>query len=368
MNRILSFAVFIVIAGSIYFFMHCCIFEVLTKNLPLTTNWVRFLKYFFFFSGLSFPLSMLFSRLLKFYLLNYYSYVWLGIIAIAFFIFLLEWILLKFLPGFGKIATIMALLLIGLISAYSLYNGLRLPIVKKVTLSLRNLPKDLDGFSIVHLSDLHLESFKSKKTITSIAASVAAIKPDLVVITGDLIEGDISDDNHFIEELKKIKAEHGVFAVTGNHEFYAGIQNFSKLAEKTNIKILRNRMIKVANHLQIIGLDDDDGRRFDYDGPLLDPLIEACDQAKPIILLYHRPTGFDDAVKKGVDLQLSGHSHAGQIPPIDILVQLVYKYPSGLYKKNGAYINTSPGAGYWGPPMRFLNRSEITHIILKSKE
>ena len=146
----------------------------------------------------------MFSRLLKFHLLNYYSSVWLGIIAIAFFISLLVWGLLKFLLGFGKIVTIIALLLIGLISVYSLYNGLRLPVVKKVTLSLRNLPEDMDGFSIVHLPDLHLEPFKSKKVITSIAASVNAVKPDLIVITGDLIEGDISNDNHFITELKTI--------------------------------------------------------------------------------------------------------------------------------------------------------------------
>ena len=368
MNRILTFAVFIIIACSIYFFMHFFIFKVLVKNLPLTTKWVRFVKYFFIFSGLSFPLSMMFSRLLKFHLLNYYSFVWLGIIAIAFFIFLLVWVTLKFLPGFGKIASITALILVAIISAYSLYNGLRLPVVKKITLSLQNLPKDLDGFSIIHLSDLHLEPFKSKKAIKAIVASVRAIKPDLIVITGDLIEDDISNDNHFITELKKLTAVYGVFAVTGNHEFYAGIDNFYTLAEKTNITILRNQTVEVANHLQIIGLDDDDGRRFSSDGPLLEPLIESCDQTKPIILLYHRPTGFDRAVEKGVDLQLSGHSHAGQIPPMDILVHVVYKYPSGLYKKNGAYINTSPGAGYWGPPMRFLNRAEITHIILKSKE
>lgn len=368
MNRIISFTIFIVIACLIYFFMHYFIFKVLIKNLPLTTKWVNFIKYFFIFSGLSFPLSITFSRLLKFHLLNYYSYVWLGIVAIAFFFSFLAWGLLKFFPGFGKIMTITTLILIGLVSAYSLYNGLRLPVVKKLTLSLRNLPKELDGFSIVHLSDLHLEPFKSKKVITSIAASVTAIKPDLIVITGDLIEGDIGNDNHFISELKKISAVHGVFAITGNHEFYAGIENFTKLAKKTNMTILRNRVIEVANHLQVIGLDDDDGRRFGQDGPLLDPLIETCNQEKPIILLYHRPTGFDRAVEKGVDLQLSGHSHAGQIPPMDILVHIVYKYSSGLYEKNGAYIYTSPGAGYWGPPMRFLNRAEISHIILKSKE
>jgi predicted MPP superfamily phosphohydrolase len=309
---------------------------------------------------------MFLSRLLEFYLLNYYAYVWLGIIAIAFSVFLVEWIFLKFFPGAGKIVTIFALAIIGLISFYSLINGLRLPIVKEVPVTIKNLPVGLDGFTIVQLSDLHLESFKSKKAISAIVKSVNALKPDLIFITGDLIEGAIDRDNHIIGELKKLHSVHGIIAVTGNHEFYAGIQNFMQLAKKTNIKILRNQCV-IVEDLQIIGLDDDEGKRFNHKGPDLDSIIKDCDQTKPIILLYHRPTGFDSAVEKGVDLQLSGHSHAGQIPPMDILVHLVYKYPAGLYERNGSYIYTSPGAGYWGPPMRFLNKAEITQIILKRR-
>jgi predicted MPP superfamily phosphohydrolase len=278
----------------------------------------------------------------------------------------IDWIVVKFIPNHGKTITIIAISIICFISAYSLYNGLKAPVVKKVSIYLKNLPEHLTGFSIVHLSDIHLEPFKSKKIISSIVDTVNEIKADLIVITGDLIEGDINNDSYFVEELKKLKAKYGVIAVTGNHEFYAGIRNFEELSDRTNIKILRNEMITAAGSLQIIGLDDDDGRRFDHNGPDLDSLIPQCDPSKPIILLYHRPTGFDKAVEKGVDLQLSGHAHAGQIPPIDIIVHLIYKYPSGLYEKNGSYIYTSPGTGYWGPPMRFLSKSEITHIRLKN--
>lgn len=366
MNRFLSFAIFFLIACSIYFFMHFLIFRVLIKNLSLSPKWVNIIKFFFIFSGLSFPVSIALSRLLKFYLFNYYANIWLGITAIAFFLSLIDWILVKFFPNHAKVITIIAVAITCLVSAYSIYNGLKLPVVKKVSISLRNLPEKLDGFSIVQLSDIHLEPYKSKKVISSIVDSINKIKPGLIVITGDLIEGDINNDGYFVSELKKMKAEYGVIAVTGNHEFYAGMHNFQELAKKTNIKILRNEMITAANTLQIIGLDDDEGKRFDRNGPDLDSLIPQCDRSKPIIILYHRPTGFDKAVEKGVDLQLCGHAHAGQIPPIDILVHIVYKYPSGLYEKNGSYIYTSPGTGYWGPPMRFLSRSEITHIVLKS--
>ncbi|MCK4763878.1 MAG: metallophosphoesterase [Candidatus Aminicenantes bacterium] len=368
MNRILTFVLFILIACSIYFLMHYVVFKVLVKNLTLPARWTKGVKLFFLFSGLSFPAAMFLSRGLKFHLLNHYAFIWLGVIAISFFFSLVSWPVFKIFPGKSRPAATAALILISIISAYSLFNGSRLPAVKKINLSLKNLPREMDGFSIVQLSDLHIESYKSKKVLAHIVAATNALKPGLIVITGDLIEGNILEDSFLVEQLRKLKAVHGVLAVTGNHEFFAGIDNFMALGEKTGITILRNRMIKVADVLQIVGIDDDEAKRSVHTG--LDPetLLKACDPQKPVILLYHRPSGFDDAVAKGVDLQLSGHTHAGQIPPMDLLVQLVYKYPAGLYKKKEAYIYTSPGTGYWGPPMRFLNRAEITHIVLKSKK
>jgi hypothetical protein len=114
-------------------------------------------------------------------------------------------------------------------------------------------------------------------------------------------------------------------------------------------------------------LDDPESRRFGADGPELEALLKKCDANKPVILLFHRPQLFDEAVKKGVGLQLSGHTHAGQIPPMDLIVWFYYKYPWGLYEKDGAYIYTSSGTGIWGPDMRFLSQNEIIHFTLKSQ-
>jgi predicted MPP superfamily phosphohydrolase len=262
--------------------------------------------------------------------------------------------------------TFIALGIIGFISLYSLVNGLRKPVVRNITVPIKKLPKELSGFSIVQLSDLHMEVYKSRSQVPYIVDTVNALKPDLIVITGDLIEGDICDNPEFCEHLKRLKATHGVVAVTGNHEFYSGIKNFLKLANKSNIRVLRNDCFTIADSLQIIGLDDDDARRFGSKGPDLDTAINGCNLSKPIILLYHRPVNFDQAIQKGVDLQLSGHTHAGQIPPMDLLVCLYYKYPIGLFKKNGSTIYTTSGTGYWGPPMRFLSRNEIVKITLVS--
>jgi predicted MPP superfamily phosphohydrolase len=232
---------------------------------------------------------------------------------------------------------------------------------------MKDLPKELSGFSIVQLSDIHLESYKYKKRIAYIIDRVNELKPDLVVITGDLIDGNVCEEEVFCQQLRSIKATHGVLAITGNHEFYAGLDNFMELAKRSNIKVLRNETVTIADTLQIIGLEDDTASQFGLKGPDPDTLIKSCNPDKPIIVLYHRPMYFDQMVEKGVDLQLSGHTHAGQIPPMELIVWLYYKYPFGLFEKDGAYIYTSSGTGIWGPEMRFLSKNEIVHFTLEAK-
>ena len=364
MNRLLSFIIFIAIVFAIYFGIHFVVYKCLTRSLVQVSHWQRILKWFFWISGLSFPAAMFLSRSLKIHLLNFYAFTWLGAIAIAFFIFLVQFALSKIFPAHTRVLAIIALGVIGIISLVSLINGLQPPKVKRLTIPIKDLPRELSGFSIVQLSDLHLESYKSKKRIAYIVETVNKLKPDLVVITGDLIDGNVCEETEFCEQLKRLDASHGVLAITGNHEFYAGIDVFLDLAKRSNIKVLRNESVTLAGDLQVLGLDDTESRRFGSDGPALDALIKKCDPRKPVILLFHRPQLFDEAVQKGVDLQLSGHTHAGQIPPMDLLVWLYYKYPFGLHEKNGAFIYTTTGTGIWGPDMRFLSKNEIVHLTL----
>ncbi len=366
MNRVVMFIIFITIVSLIYFGLHLFVYKFITKSLELSGNTKKILKLFFWFSGLSFFISVLLSRVFKIYFLNLYANIWLGIIAIAFFVLFVTWVVVKFVPSHTRLLTFIALGITGFISLYSLVNGLQKPVVKEITIPIKKLPKELSGFTIVQLSDLHMEVYKPKSQVPYIVDTVNTLKPDLIVITGDLIEGDICDNPEFCEHLQRLKAAYGVMAVTGNHEFYAGIENFLKLAKKSNIKVLRNESLTIAGSLQIIGLDDDQARRFGSKGPDLDAAIRGCDPAKPMILLYHRPLNFDEAIQKGVDLQLCGHAHSGQIPPMDLIVWLYYKYPAGLYKKNGSTIYTTSGTGFWGPPMRFLSRNEIVKISLVS--
>jgi len=364
MNRIVSFIIFISIASLIYLGLHLFVYKVIAGNLDITVNAKRAIKIFFWFSGLSFFIGTFLSRVFKIHFLNYYAYVWLGIIAVSFFVLLVAYTTGKFAPSRVRLFTIIGLCITGIIVLVSLVNGLRKPIVREITVPIKTLPASLAGFSIVHLSDIHLESYKSKKTIGHMVDTVNGLKPDLVVITGDLIDSNICEDAAFCEHLERLNATYGVLAVTGNHEFYAGLDIFNELASRSNIKILRNENVTVAGLLQVVGVDDDEARRFGAKGPDLETALKGCDLSKPVILLYHRPDNFAAAAAKGVDLQLSGHTHGGQIPPMDLLVWLYYKYPAGLFKKGDSFIYTSYGTGYWGPPMRFLSRNEIVKITL----
>ncbi len=360
MSRLVSMIIFITIASTVYFGIHYFVFKSLTRSILQSQDLQKILAWLFWISGLSFIAHQFMGHTLNIHLLGYYAYTWMGVIAIAFFFFLLQRGLAKFFPAQNNPLAIFFLVIIGLISLYSLFNGMQTPRVKTVTIPVKQLPQSMSGFTIVQLSDMHLDGYKGMGVIAKIVARVNALKPDLIVITGDLIDGDVSEDPAFCQQLKQLTARHGVLAITGNHEYYAGLQTFLHLAQCSNITVLRNQAITLSNGLQVIGLEDDEGQRFNSGGPDLEKAMVGCDASKPIILLYHRPFFSATAIQKGVDLQLSGHTHAGQIPPMDLLVWLYYKYPAGLYEKDGSYIYTSPGTGYWGPAMRFLSKSEIT--------
>ncbi len=364
MKRILTFVVFILVVSLIYFLMHYFVFRTITRNIPFSPKAKTILKYFFIFSGLSFPLGMALNRWLGFTTLNLYGFIWLGILAILFFFMVIARILNLVFPQKTILITGMVLGLAGLVSIFSLINNMGLPVVKTITIRLKKLPVSLSGFRIVQLSDLHLDSYKSPGRLSLIVDRVNKLHPDLIVITGDFVDGDIISDELFCDSLKRLKAPEGIISITGNHEFYAGIEYFMKLSAKLGFEVLRNQSRTISGSLQIVGLDDNEGKRFSGMGPDLEAALKGCDRSKPIILLRHRPEGFTRAIDRGVGLQISGHTHAGQIPPMDILVCIFMQYPYGLYEKKGSYIYTSCGTGYWGPPMRLFSRSEIVQFDL----
>lgn len=370
MNK-LYFSVFFAIFLSIYFIIHYYVYSRIAGGLTLTALSRNYLVFFFFVLGLLFILMEILSRnkVLWAKPIYYIGTIWVGVISIAFTLFLLRDLLFIISCRFctNYFSTIFVLTVLFLVSLYSVYNGVKNPIIKRIEIQTPKLKESLSGLSIVQLSDLHLNSFKSKEWLDTVVDEANGENPDLIVITGDLIDADLGEFNGFCESLANLKSKYGVFACTGNHEFYAGIDKFLQFAKKSNITVLRNERITVADSIELIGIDDKTGERFSGKGGDLESVMKNSGPEKLIIVLSHQPDIFARDDKFSFDLQLSGHTHAGQIPPMDLLVKLHFKYPYGLYRKDSSYIYTSCGTGIWGPQMRLFSHSEIVKIIIRNK-
>lgn len=290
--------------------------------------------------------------------------LWLGLLAIASTVFVIEMIVSRVVPDTRYRVTLAAIGLVALLSGYAWFNGARPPVTTDLSVPLSRLSPVASGFTIVQLSDLHLGPHSSRERLQGVIDRVNSLSPDLVVITGDLVGDDIREETGLPACFRNLRAAHGVLAVPGNHEYYAGYAVLERFAGLANITILRNARRRVGNVVEVAGLDEPAGRSFIEGGPNLTQAVEGRDPGLPLILLAHRPESFDRHAATGVDLQLSGHTHAGQIPPLDILIRLLYPYAYGLHRKGASAIYTSCGTGTWGPPMRLFSRNEIVRLRL----
>ncbi len=360
----MSFVIFIAIALSVYSAMHGFVYWRLAAGLSLTPGQRLTLKAFLIAGALLFIAGEFISRLAGFRVLLCAGSIWLGILSISLTVFLVELLLSLAFPRQRRAFVLASMALVLLITVFSLVNAALGPVVRERIIPMRGLPRQLSGFSIVQLSDLHLGNLTSMKRLRRIVKQVNALKPDLVCVTGDTLDGEIGRDGRYCQALSLLRAVHGVAVVTGNHEFYAGIDKFTELARCSRWRVLRNESWIIDGRLAVIGLDDDTAKRSRQGGPDLEKALQSVPEAMPKVLLYHQPLRFAAAAARGIGLQLSGHTHAGQLPPMDILVWLTYEYPAGLYRMGRSYIHTSSGTSTWGPPMRFLSRSEIVKLVL----
>jgi predicted MPP superfamily phosphohydrolase len=195
-----------------------------------------------------------------------------------------------------------------------------------------------------------------------------SLKPDLIVMTGDLIDASICNSKALCDSLSKLNAKHGVLAITGNHDFYSGIETFMSIAADTHMKVLRNENTTIAGAVQVAGIDDPEAKSFHEGERNISKALEyprKIDHSKPLILLSHRPDVFKEAAAKDVDIMLSGHTHWGQVPPMDLLVWITMKYSWGFYRLGDSILYTTSGTGTWGPPMRLFSRPEIVKLVLR---
>ena len=236
-----------------------------------------------------------------------------------------------------------------------------------VEIKLAQLPKALDGFSIVQLSDLHVGMTIDRAFVQKVVDRTNALKPDMVVLTGDLVDGRVEDLRDEAAPLGALKSKHGTYAVTGNHEYYSGADPWIAELTSLGVRYLRNQHVKIADGFTLAGVDDHGAHKFDNHGADYKTALAGRDPNLPVVLLAHQPRQVRRASEHGVALQLSGHTHGGQIWPWHYLVRIQQGgFLGGYYEHNGTQLYVTRGCGYWGPPVRLLAPLEITRVILRA--
>jgi predicted MPP superfamily phosphohydrolase len=242
--------------------------------------------------------------------------------------------------------------------------------VVDVEVKLARLPRALDGFTIVQLTDLHVGMTIDRAFVQRVVDQANALNPDLIALTGDLVDGTVADLRDEVAPLAQLRARHGVYAITGNHEYYSGVDAWIAEITRLGARYLRNQRVTIgdgAASFELAGVDDHSARGTPGHGEDLSAALAGRDPARALVLLAHQPRQVRRSAGHGVDLQLSGHTHGGQIWPWHYIVRLQQGgLLAGRYQVEDTQLYVSRGCGYWGPPVRLLAPLEITRVILRA--
>lgn len=258
-----------------------------------------------------------------------------------------------------------------LLAAVGVKEAIRIPEVKTIEITLARLPSEFDGFRLVQLTDLHASRLLQAPWIDAVVEKTNALQPDMIVLTGDIIDGTPEARAADVLPLQKLTAPNGVFAIPGNHEYYMEYTRWLPVFEQLGLSLLLNKHSIInygGSNLVLAGITDRTATSFSQLQPDLKAALANTPKDAPIILLSHRPTGAVANANKGVDLQLSGHTHGGQILGPHLLTKWANEgFVSGMYQVNTMQLYVSNGTGLWnGLAIRLGRPSEITEIILRS--
>jgi predicted MPP superfamily phosphohydrolase len=308
-------------------------------------------------------------------ILNIIGGFWLAFMLYGFIFFILSDIILLILkisgtidvnsiPAFRKWSFIITGGLSIILITGGFINAV-IPVVKEYNITIKKPAGEIKTLRIAAVSDIHLGSIIRKRSLKKLSAMLKEINPDMVLLLGDIIDGEIGPvlRGDLLQYFICPKCNEGMYAITGNHEYIGGGNRTIPYIESKGIRVLKDEMVTLDGGIQLIGRIDKDSYRF-Y-GKVrksLDELMKQADTTKPVILLDHQPFHLDESVKNGVDLQLSGHTHNGQMWPLNYITGMIYDLSYGHIKRGNTNIIVSSGYGLWGPRVRSGSRSEVLLI------
>lgn len=376
-----QFAVFLTIVLSVYSLVNYYIYVTGLNALPETLRASYSAVYLFLF------LTYIIGRFLERKFLNPVSafFVWVGSFWLGAMVYFLLFVILidvlrllnalfGFLPAsfytpeyqmlFFLIvnAAVIVILIFGYLNAAN-------PVIKRLNINIGKKAGLLRSLNIVMASDIHLGTIVNRTRLGKIVSLINSLSPDVILLPGDVVDEDIESvvKQNCGEDLRKLKSKYGVYAITGNHEYIGGVEPSVKYLTEHGLTELRDRAVKVADSFYIIGREDRASKGFaGIRRKTLSQIMEEIGQNKnlPIILMDHQPLRLEEAEVNGIDLQLSGHTHHGQLWPFNFITKKLYEVSMGYKKKGNTHYYVSCGVGSWGPPLRTGNRPEIIQIKL----
>lgn len=270
-------------------------------------------------------------------------------------------------PVWRKWYYISVLILSIVLIAAGFINAL-VPRIQRYEISIAKSAGEIREMKIAAVSDIHLGSIIRKRSIKQLSEMLKSLEPDIVLLLGDIVDGEIGpvlrDD--LLQYFHCPACRAGLWAITGNHEFIGGAQQTIPYIESKGIRLLNDTIVTLEGGIQLVGRLDRDSRRFyGKERKKLSEIMSSADLSKPVILLDHQPFDLDEARKNGVDLQLSGHTHNGQMWPLNLLTRKIYELSHGYMKKGDTHYIVSSGFGVWGPRVRLGSRPEVLLVTLK---
>lgn len=268
-----------------------------------------------------------------------------------------------------RITAIIIIVLVGVVVFLGNLNKRNIEI-RNLEITIPKGDSKLDELNIVMASDIHLSPIDGERLLIEIVDKMNSLNPDIILLAGDIVDDKamVLDERGIGESFRKLKSKYGVYSINGNHEFINEVESCVKYAEKFGIKFLRDNYILIDSSFYLIGREDTSMPQFTgTQRKSLDEIVKNIQSNYPKILLDHTPFKLEQAQQNGIDLQLSGHTHHGQIWPANLITKMIYEVSWGYKKKGNTHYYVSSGAGTWGPPVRTGSSSEIVNIKVKFK-
>jgi len=391
---IARFVVFIAIAFGVLSAIHYYLWIRLGRDPHWPAPWGTVLGWFFFVVAVGMPVAVIVGSRRAHspagQIAIWSAYIWLGVMFLLFTaVFAAD--IGRLVIGIARrisssvavdaerrtfIARITATAITGIVAAataVAIRSALGPVEIRRVRVRLARLPRAQHGLTIVQITDLHVGPTIGRAVVDDVVNRTNALTPDIVAITGDLVDGSVSALRDAVAPLANLRARHGVYFVTGNHEYFSGADAWVNELPRLGIRVLGNERVSIGegdSSFDLGGIEDRSAHQYGGLAPeaAVARALDGRDPKRELVLLAHQPRSLLDAARFGIGLQISGHTHGGQIWPFGFLVRLQQRFWPGLHRHGDAQIYVSRGTGYWGPPMRLAEPAEITHLTLESEQ